>query len=395
MLNNVPSFLKRFYFTRFFYLPLLLLTFLCFVFLFSCKKGEKELAETEILYTFPEESHPHEGTWLQWPHQYQYGVDYLNSLDPTWVAMTRELCTAEKVHIIAYDEVEKTRIIDLLMAESVDLTNIDFRIYKTDDVWVRDNGPIFVHDKNGDLVIQDWGFNGWGNKIDQLTGELIQSENCNLIPQKIATDLGLAFVDLNTSLINEGGSIEMDGNGTLLACESSILNKNRNPNLRQLDVEIIFKKYLGVTHFIWLKGKAGLDITDQHIDGFARFGNSATIVTMNEDDLLDYDVRSSDIRTLYDAKNKEGVPYTFLKVPLTKNNVVITNGVDLGYKGSYINYYIANEKVLVPNYNDPNDAIANEIIQTLYPTRTVVGIDCRNLYENGGMVHCVTQQQPL
>lgn len=152
---------------------------------------------------------------------------------------------------------------------------------------------------------------------------------------------------------------------------------------------------MGVTHFIWLKGKAGLDITDQHIDGFARFGNSATIVTMNEDDLLDYDVRSSDIHTLYDAKNKEGVPYTFLKVPLTKNNVVITNGVDLGYKGSYINYYIANEKVLVPNYNDPNDAIANEIIQTLYPTRTVVGIDCRNLYENGGMVHCVTQQQPL
>lgn len=395
MFNSVPFFLKRFHFSRFFYLPILLLTFLCFVFLFSCKKGEKELAGTEILYTFPEESHPHEGTWLQWPHQYQYGVDYRNSLDPTWVAMTRELCSGEKVHIIAYDEVEKTRIIDLLMAESVDLTNIDFKIYKTDDVWVRDNGPIFVHDKNGDLVIQDWGFNGWGNKIDPLTGELIQSENCNLIPQKIATDLGLAFVDLNTTLINEGGSIEMDGNGTLLACESSILNKNRNPNLRQVDVEIIFKKYLGVTHFIWLKGRAGLDITDQHIDGFARFGNSATIVTMNEDDLLDYDVRSSDIRALYDAKNKEGVPYTFLKVPLTKNNVVTTNGVDLGYKGSYINYYIANEKVLVPNYNDPNDAIANEIIQTLYPTRTVVGIDCRNLYENGGMVHCVTQQQPL
>lgn len=395
MFNSIPFFLKRFHFTRFFYLPILLLTLICFVFLFSCKKGEKELAGTEILCTFPEESHPHEGTWLQWPHQYQYGVDYRNSLDPTWVAMTRELCSGEKVHIIAYDEVEKTRIIDLLMAESVDLTNIDFRIYKTDDVWVRDNGPIFVHDKNGDLVIQDWGFNGWGNKIDPVTGELIQSENCNLIPQKIATDLGLTFVDLNTTLINEGGSIEMDGNGTFMACESSILNKNRNPNLRQVDVEIIFKKYLGVIHFIWLKGRAGLDITDQHIDGFARFGNSSTIVTMNEDDLLDYDVRSSDIRTLYDAKNKEGVPYTFLKVPLTKNNVVTTNGVDLGYKGSYVNYYIANEKVLVPNYNDPNDAIANEIIQTLYPTRTLVGIDCRNLYENGGMVHCVTQQQPL
>ena len=88
------------------------------------------------------------------------------------------------------------------------------------------------------------------------------------------------------------------------------------------------------------------------------------------------------------------VPYNFLKIPLTKNNVSTTSGTNLGYKGSYINYYIANTKVLVPNYNDPNDSIANDIIQTLYPNRKVIGIDVRNLYENGGMIHCVTQQQP-
>lgn len=164
--------------------------------------------------------------------------------------------------------------------------------------------------------------------------------------------------------------------------------------MTQTKAEEIFRKYLGVTHFIWLDGQAGLELTDQHIDGFARFGNSSTIVTMNEDDLLDFDVKQSDIDKLYSAKNKNGTAYTFLKVPLTKNNVVTTNGTNLGYKGSYVNYYIANNKVLVPNYNDPNDAVANSIIQTLYPTRTVVGIDVRNLYENGGMVHCVTQQQP-
>jgi agmatine deiminase len=115
---------------------------------------------------------------------------------------------------------------------------------------------------------------------------------------------------------------------------------------------------------------------------------------MKRNDLLQYDVRKSDIEKLYAATNSEGIAYSFLTVPLNKNNVITSYGTDLGYKGSYVNYYIANTKVLVPNYNDPNDEIANAIIQSLYPNRTVVGIDVRNLYANGGMVHCVTQQQP-
>lgn len=362
---------------------------------FACNKGEQlESTTTEILYTMPEESDPHEGTWLQWPHQYQYGVAYRNSLDPTWVAMTQALVSSEKVHIIAYDQAEKDRIIALLNTASIPMTNVDFKIYKTDDVWVRDNGPIYVKDKNNNLVIEDWGFNGWGNKTDKQSGLLIQSSNCNIIPSKVATDQRKTIVDLNSIMTNEGGSVVMDGNGTLMACKSSILNSNRNSGMTQAQAEAIFTKYLGQTNFIWLDGQAGLDVTDQHIDGFAIFGNQNTIVTMEQNDLLDYDVKQSDINKLYVAKKKDGTAYTFLKVPLTQNNVITTNGKNLGYKGSYINYYIANNKVLVPNYNDPNDAVANGIIQTLYPTRTVVGIDVRNLYENGGMIHCVTQQQP-
>ena len=363
--------------------------------LFGCKKNEEqEPTSTEILYTMPEESEPHEGTWLQWPHQYQYGVAYRNSLDATWITMTQELVTSEKVHIIAYNQTEKDRIIGLLDDASIPLTNVDFKIYKTDDVWIRDNGPIYAKDKNGNLVIQDWGFNGWGEKTDELSGLPIGFSNCNTIPSKIATDQGKTLIDINSIMTNEGGSVVIDGNGTLIACKSSILNSNRNPGMTKAQAEAIFTKYLGVTNFIWLDGQAGIDITDQHIDGFAIFGNQNTIVTMEQNDLLNYDVKQSDINKLYSAKKKDGTAYTFLKVPLTQSNVVTTNGTNLGYKGSYINYYIANNKVLVPNYNDPNDAVANGIIQTLYPTRTVVGIDVRNLYENGGMVHCVTQQQP-
>ncbi len=366
--------------------------------IFSCQEAEnvtEPIIETEVMYVMPEESETHEGTWLQWPHHYQYGIAYRNSLDATWVSMTKELVSSENVHIIAYNQTEKDRIISMLNAESIPLTNVDFKLYETDDTWIRDSGPIYVRDKNGNLVIEDWGFNGWGNKTDVISGLLIQSDKCNTIPSKIANDQVMTIIDLNSEMINEGGSVEIDGNGTLMACKSSILNSNRNPGMTQEQAENIFKKYLGVTNFVWLSGQAGIEITDQHIDGFARFGNSTTIVTMEQNDLLNYDVQQSDINKLYSASDKDGNPYTFLKLPLTQNNVSTTNGTNLGYKGSYVNYYIANNKILVPNYNDPNDATANAIIQTLYPTRTVVGIDVRNLYENGGMMHCVTQQQPV
>jgi len=355
----------------------------------ACEKDESEssVATAKVLYTFSEESEPHEGTWLQWPHHYQYGKKFRDRLDPTWIALTKELVTSEKVHLIAYDETEQARITALLQAEGIDLGQVDFKVYPNDDFWVRDNGPIYVHDQAGNLVVQDWGFNGWGGKTD--------FDLCNAIPKRIGQNQGRQVIDLNTIMINEGGSVELDGNGTLMACKSSILNDNRNAGMTQQQAEEIFTKYLGATHFVWLDGQAGLEITDQHIDGFARFGNATTIVTMPEDDLLAYDVKQSDIAKLYAATNKDGEPYTFLKLPLTQNNVVTTYGNDLGYIGSYCNYYIANTKVLVPVYNDPNDSQALQLLQTLYPNRTVVGIDCRNVYANGGMVHCVTQQQPL
>ncbi|MEA5457588.1 agmatine deiminase family protein [Arcicella sp. LKC2W] len=341
---------------------------------------------TEILYTMPDEADQHEGTWLQWPHHYQYGTTYRKRLDATWVAMTKALVSGEKVHIVAYNTTEKDRIQKLLVSASIPLQNVDFKIYATDDVWVRDNGPIYVKDKNGQLLLEDWGFNGWGKKADY--------QNCNVIPSKIGKDQNQKVIDLNSLMTNEGGSVEIDGNGTFIATKSAILNKNRNPNMTQAQAEANFTKYLGVTNFIWLDGVAGLEITDMHIDGFVKFANKNTLVTMSEDDLLNWEVPASDIDKIYIAKNKDGIAYNIVNLPLTQKNVVTEYGKNLGYQGSYINYYIANNSILVPNYNDPNDVIANQIIQKLYPNRKVIGIDVRNLYANGGMVHCVTQQQP-
>ena len=344
-------------------------------------------------YQMPHENEPHEGTWLQWPHQYEYGLAYRNSLDATWVAITQSLVGGEKVHIIAYNYTEKNRIISLLNAASVPLTNVDFYIFPTNDVWVRDNGPIFVRDSNGDLLIEDWGFNGWGGKFNYNL--------CNPIPASIGSAINMPVIDLNSIMVNEGGAVELDGNGVLMECRSSIISQSppnsvRNPGMTQSQAESIFTQYLGVTKFIWLDGNVGDpdDITDFHIDGFAKFLNSDTLVTMSNSDLVYWGASTSDISTLYGASNINNIIYTKIYLPLTQNNVVTTLGNNLGYKGSYVNYYVANNVVLVPNYNDPNDAVANGIIQSLYPNRTVVGIDCRNLYEWGGMVHCVTQQQP-
>ena len=355
----------------------------------STQNPDPTLPITNVLYTMPEESAPHEGTWLQWPHQYEYGITYRNSLDATWVAMAKALQSTEKVHIIAYDAAEQSRIENLLTNEGVPLTNVNFKIHQTNDVWVRDNGPIFAKDQSGQLVLQDWGFNGWGGKFGY--------KKCDAVPSFIAGEIGIKAV--NVPMVNEGGSVELDGNGVMMATKSSVLSQKnrstRNEGMTQAQAEANFTKYYGATKFIWLEGGFSKeDVTDMHIDGIAKFVPGNKMVTMNNDDLLNWGLTQNDIDVLYSASNKNNQAYTKVFLPLSKNDVVTTNGTNLGYKGCYINFYVANGKVLVPNYNDPNDAVANNIIAGLFPGRTVVGIDVRNLYKNGGMVHCVTQQQP-
>lgn len=339
-----------------------------------------------IRYVMPEESSLHEGTWLQWPHQYTYGLTYRNRLDQTWVDMTKSISASEKVHIIAYNNSEQNRIISLLNTAGVSLTNVDFYLHPTDDVWVRDNGPVFVYDTLNNIKILDWGFNGWGNDAPYSLDDIV--------PQNVSSDIGIIRLDLS-AMVLEGGAIEHDGHGTMVATKSSVTHISRNPGLTQAQIEDYLTIYMGITKFIWLDGLYGTEITDMHIDGFARFANDSTIVTMNNTDLAYWEVPPADISTLYNASDMNNRAYRLVYVPLTQNDVTTLYGNDLGYKGSYVNYYIANTVILVPNYNDPNDTVANNIIQNIYPGKTVTGIDIRNLYENGGMVHCVTQQQPV
>lgn len=319
----------------------------------------------------------HTATWLQWPHNHGWDKRHVERLEPIWLKMTVALHTDEKVHIIVYNESEQKRITSLLQSKSVDMTQIEFFVWPTNDVWVRDNGPVFVYDcQNGSLAITDWGFNGWGKKA--------KYKECNEIPKKVAAQL--ALMPLYTiPMVNEGGSVEIDGRGTLMAKRSSILNKNRNPGWTQEDAEAYFEKFLGVTNFVWLDGKKGGDITDDHIDGTARFANGDTIVTFyrkDHEDPREYDA-------LTNAKDVNGKLYKIVCLPVTTRNIP-----NLKDYGIYTNFYVGNGVVLMPTYGDPNDAVAEQVLTKLYPDRRVVGINSVELYKDGGILHCVTQQQP-
>lgn len=348
----------------------------------GCSIVENKHEESSMKYKFPSEKETHEGTWLNWPHHYTYGMEYREEIEDIWITMAYELHHGENVHIVAYDETEKTRITQLLVDNEFDMNKIDFVIAKTDDVWSRDTGPMFVRDENDKLVIANFKFDGWGNKVAY--------ENDDNLPQAIAKEKDFTIVDI-PDFVLEGGSVELDGTGTAMLTKSSVVSKNRNSNMSMKQAEEYMTKYLGATNFIWLEGVLDEDITDAHIDGMARFYDDKTLLTVSREDfLMMYEnIEESDYDVLMNAKNAQGKPYDVIRLPMTEKNVE-----HLDYKGSYLNYYVGNDVVLVPVYNDVNDQIALDKLAELYTDKEIKPINVTALYEYGGMLHCITQQQP-
>ena len=344
---------------------------------FGKKNRVPSIPHPDQTFTMPAEEHPHEGTWLQWPHDYEDpSRNLVRRYEESWIQMTLALHEGERVHIIVYNAFQHGRVKTLLTQRGCDMSAIDFYEFPTNDVWTRDNGPIFVFDnQDKNLTISNWEFNGWGNKFPY--------KESNEVPKLIAEELGLPIVDV--PMVHEGGSVEVDGRGTLMAKRSSILNRNRNKGWKQKDAEAYFSHYLGVNNFIWLDGQKGLDITDDHIDGTARFARKNTIVTFYRKDFLnrkEYDI-------LEKAVNADGEKYNLVHLPITTRRVA---GREYGY---YVNYYVGNKVVLMPSFDDPSDDVAAATLQELYPNRKVVMIPMVEVLKDGGMVHCVTQQQPI
>lgn len=341
----------------------------------------QETADTET-YVFPDENEKHEGTWLIWPHEHTYGKAYARSLEPIWIQMTKALAEGENVHILAYDETLKKHIAAVLSENSVNTANVNYVIAESDDVWARDTGPMFVRDQEGHLHIADFAFDGWGGKTPYAKDDAV--------PEAVSAALDMDRLDIS-GFVLEGGSVEIASDGTMLAAKSSVISKNRNPDISQTEAEEILAKYLGVKKFIWLNGVTDEDITDGHIDGFARFYDDHTILTVPEADFYELyeNIQTEDYETLTHCTNASDEAYDIVEIPLTKNNV---SGLD--YKGSYLNFYLGNEVLLLPVYGDENDEPVTAQMKQLYPDHEIVPINVTALYKNGGMLHCVTQQEP-
>ena len=343
-------------------------------------------------FYMPAEWEKHEGTWLQWPHDDTHPGSQMR-LEHIWLMMTKVLHQHEVVHIVASDERGQEHIYQQVAYYGFDQSNIDIRVFPTNDVWARDSGPIFLVNDKGELVATDWNFNGWGERYPY--------DKDTKIPAGIAEMLSIPVFTAPITL--EGGGIEVNGKGTLLATRSSIVNPNRNPDHTLEEIEEILREYLCVDHFIWLSGKDGMGDTDFHIDGAARFVDEQTVLYSWTDDTSHprYPYFKKHLEELEGAVTESGKPLTLVPVPVTEGRIYATRYASTlppfepaPSLGLYANYYVANNVVLVPVYGDANDARAKAIIAEHFPGREIVGILAHMVAELGGMIHCVTQQQP-
>ncbi len=342
-------------------------------------------------YRLPAEWEPQESVWLQWPHNKTY-FNYLkvNLVESTWIEMVKALVPHQKVNIICIDAASETRVKELL--KNINNDKISYHVTKINDVWTRDNGPIYVLNDNDENVILDWTFNGWGGKVPKN-----YYQDDDKVPSVIGNSLGTPVVKM--PMVLEGGSVEVNGKGTLMATKSSVINENRNPDMTQKQIEELFVTNFGVSNFLWLEGAEyedpdiGGDITDGHVDGLARFMDDTTVLyswcVEDETDPWFTRIIKKNREILENSVSESGKKWRMVPILETANPVG-------EYPAPYLNFLITNKVILFPIFGDPNDDAAVKTVQDLFPNRTVAPINCVELYKcGGGMIHCVTMQEPM
>jgi agmatine deiminase len=347
------------------------------------------IAKTDSLYRWPAEWETHGATWIAWPHERSDWPGKFAAIPWVYAEMVRHLAQSERVGILVGDAAEEKRAQRILGRNAVDLTRVDFRRIATDRVWTRDFGPIFVTAADGAKVALDWRFNGWAKydnfrRDDAATFKLAKMEEWKRIEPKYD----------GRSIVLEGGSIDGNGGEVILTTEECLLSEvqQRNPGLTKDHYERIFAEFLGARKVLWLnRGIAG-DDTHGHVDDLARFVGQDTIVTVVESNPADENYRplQENLDRLRGFTNLEGRPFDIVQLPMP--DPVIFAGRRL--PASYANFYIANDRVLVPTFNAPTDRVALGILADVFPGRKVIGIHAADLVWGLGTLHCMTQQEP-
>ncbi len=334
----------------------------------------------------PAEWAPHRGTWLSWPHKAASWPDKFAPVPGIFAEMVSLLSPGEEVHINVNGPDMEDGVRRLLVNRGAVMDRVFFHHNPTDDAWCRDHGPIFINrEMHGtrEQAIVDWRYNAWGGKYPPWDQD-------DVIPTRIGEEYGLRV--FHPGIVMEGGSIDVNGEGTLLTTEACLLNPNRNPSLTRADIEQYLRDYLGVTHILWLGDGIEGDDTDGHVDDLTRFTDPATLVTVTEDDPADanYAPLRENRKRLESMRDQAGRPFRIVDLPMPRP--MYQDGQRL--PASYANFYIGNDVVLLPAYDPPRDEQARGILQDLFPARRVVPVDAVDLVWGLGAFHCVTQQWP-
>jgi len=376
----------------------------------------------QIQFLMPAEWQPHAATWLAWPH---YKLDWPGKFEPIpWVyaEIIRYLSRHERVELIVKDAAaEKLSRKTLKRAHALN-ENVRFHRWPTNRVWTRDSGCAFVHKCGGGALARDpsrakarspvasparleavpfqenpspeiagikWRFNAWAKYPNWK-----QDENIGSLMAKAAGSEEIRPMFGKNRVVLEGGSIDVNGQGSLITTEECLLSRKqqRNPGMKKRDYESIFAEYLGTTNTIWLGSGIVGDDTHGHVDDITRFVSPDTVVTCVDADPKseNYEALRENIRRLRDAVTEDGKPLATIDLPMPAP--VYFEGRRL--PASYANFYIANDLVLVPVFNDPNDRVALDVLGDIFPDREIAPIYCGDLIWGFGAIHCMTQQQP-
>lgn len=335
-------------------------------------------------YRMPAEWEPHDATWIAWPHERSDWPGKFETIRWVYGEIVRLLSQVERVRILvrSRDEAEAAR--KVLAKAGATMEAVEFFNSRTDRSWTRDYCPIFVRNRAGEVGAVDWRFNGWAKypnyKADESAGALI------------ARRLGVRT--WQPKLVLEGGSIDVNGAGTLLTTEECLLSpvQARNPGLGREEIESELRDHLGVKKILWLKNGIAGDDTHGHVDDLARFVDRSTVVIASERDPLDpnYQPLRENLRLLRRMSDQDGQPLRVIPLPMPQ--LVQFNGQRL--PASYANFYVANRLVLVPTFNDPNDRKSLNVLSSFFPGRNIIGVHSVDLVVGLGTIHCMTMQEP-
>jgi len=335
---------------------------------------------TALGYFAPAEESPHARTWMCWPSTqsiYATSAGYFESVQETIGRLAAAIAEHEPVSMLV--AAANQPLAARLCGPKVKLIDIP-----TDDMWARDSGPVFLKNHAGNVALLDLNFSGWGGK--QVHGLDTQ------ISASIARQLGLPC--FKSQVTGEGGGLEYDGDGTLILNESCWVNDNRNPGWSRGKIEAELKAGLGVEKVIWLPGVRGQDITDGHIDGSVRIVRPGILIVGGyPGDKSEWGRASTEARKILSkATDARGRSFQIAEIP----SAVDVRSKREHFFSGYANYYVGNGAVYTPQFGDTRaDAHALATLARLFPERTVVSLDVDRIYENGGGIHCVTQQQPV